>query len=143
MHQIDPIHTPHDRELIEDVAQRFADAWNRHDMYDAFDDFESDAVYVNVFGAVWEGKATILDNHRRLHETLFADSKFTFTELKTRFVGVGAAVLRCKWELTGQANPVGPWVVHRCGVLTYVLEQTPHGWHVVSVQNTDTVPNRH
>ncbi|MCW0197535.1 SgcJ/EcaC family oxidoreductase [Sphingopyxis sp.] len=57
-----------------DIAARFADAWNRHDMAAFASLFHADASFVNRFGTYWRGVERIVAGHVPIHETIYSDS---------------------------------------------------------------------
>ncbi len=73
-------------EIIEatKVMEKFADAWNRHDMADFASLFAPNAEFVNVVGLWWKGRAEIQRAHEFAHTTFFKHSRLTMDEVVVR-----------------------------------------------------------
>jgi uncharacterized protein (TIGR02246 family) len=119
------------------VAQKFVDAWNRHDM-DAFASvFSTDADFVNVIGQRWIGRDAIREAHAANHATIFKTSQLAMQDVSVRFLNPDVAVLRCTAKLSGQVDRSGNIVPTRYTLLTFVLVKAGGNWSIDVAQNTD------
>ena len=125
---------------VEDVAQKFAEAWNRHDM-DAFATlFAARADFVNVIGLHWHGRGEIKQAHEQLHATRMKESRLAMSAISARMLRPEVALVHATWELTGDTGLDGKVQPPRRGVLSFVLEKEGGRWLIESAQNTDIVP---
>jgi len=130
---------PTDRRRIEDLAHRFAECWNRHDMGEFGRLFAEDAEFVNVVGLWWRGREEIEKAHRTTHATMFRNSELIIEEVAVRFVKPDVAVARSLWGLTGHRSPSGEALPPRSGILmTLVVKRNDH-WEILDAQNTDII----
>lgn len=133
---------PTDRRQIEDaedVVRGFVEHWNRHDMEAFAELFSEDAEFVNVVGAWWKGRAEIKEAHVLTHATLFRNSHLGVDEVTVRLLRPDVAVVRAKWNLTGQVSPSGEPLQPRSGILMTVLVVQDGHWKIVDAQNTDII----
>ena len=124
----------------ETFAQAFADAWHTRDGRQIAALFAEDAEFVNVTGLWWRDRTAIAKAHDMALKSFFAETTLTPGVITTRKLGVGAAIVRCRYNLSGQTAPDGSTAQDRTTILTFVLERTRSGWQAVSAQNTDVVP---
>lgn len=125
---------------VEGVAQKFAEAWNRHDM-DAFAAlFAARADFVNVIGLHWRGREEIKHAHEQLHATRMKESRLAMSAVSARMLRPEVAIVHATWELTGDTGLEGKVQPPRRGVLSFVLGREGGRWLIESAQNTDIVP---
>jgi uncharacterized protein (TIGR02246 family) len=132
--------TAADRGQVEAVAQRFAEAWNRHDAKALVAPFGQQADFVNYIGMHWRGREEIERAHARIHETRMKDSQLTILASAVRFLRPDVALLHATWELRGDTGIEGKLLPPRQGVLTFVVARQDGRWLVEAAQNTDIVP---
>jgi uncharacterized protein (TIGR02246 family) len=120
-------------------VQRFAQAWNAHDMPAFADLFADDAQFVNVVGLWWRGRAAIREAHEASHATMFRGSTLEFRETDVRFLTPETAIARTRWILRGHVSPDGVPLPERTGLLVNVVSRTTGRWQIVDSQNTDVV----
>ena len=128
-----------DREVLESIPKRFADAWNRHDVEAVFADYEDDAEFVNVLGMRWRGKERFVQEHANRFATIFANSLLIFREVSIRELTSHAAVVHGIWTMKGHQDPQGRWAPVRSGVLVFVARKIAGDWKIAVSQNTDIV----
>jgi uncharacterized protein (TIGR02246 family) len=91
-----------------DIAVRFQDAWNAHDMAAFGRLFHADASFVNRFGTCWRGVAEIVAGHERIHATIYSDSTLENEVADIDFISSEAAILHIWSRLNaGEAHPGG------------------------------------
>ncbi len=131
-------------EIIEatKVMEKFADAWNRHDMADFASLFAPNAEFVNVVGLWWKGRAEIQRAHEFAHTTFFKHSRLTMDEVVVRNADQHVLIARCRWTLTGHVTPDGAALPPRNGILVTILTRSESGWSIIDAQNTDIVENQ-
>lgn len=124
----------------EDIPAAFAAAWAARDAAALAALFAEDAEFVNVVGLWWHDRKAIERAHAYGLGTFFAASTLTPGTIRTRMLGADAAVVQCRFTLTGQLLPDGGTAGPRRTVLSFVAERQPEGgWQVVAAQNTDVV----
>jgi uncharacterized protein (TIGR02246 family) len=124
---------------VTQVANAFADTWNRHDMEKFAELFAADAEFVNVVGLWWKGRAEIRQAHEYSHATMFRNSRLTILETSVRFPSPQFAIARSRWRLEGHEGPEGQALPPRTGLLVNVLVSTGGAWTIIDSQNTDIV----
>lgn len=127
----------------------FPASWNRLDM-DAFGKcFTSDADFVNVTGAWWQGRDAIQKNHAFLLGTIdvtargvtlpiqtygvFRNSSFAFTSTHVRSLRGDLSVVHASWRIANEARAAKP----RIGLMTMVLTRDTGVWRFAAVHNTE------
>ncbi|WP_017606352.1 SgcJ/EcaC family oxidoreductase [Nocardiopsis alkaliphila] len=127
------------REHPEDVPEHFAQAWNRGDAAALADLFVPDADFVNVVGLWWRDREAIHRAHDYGLRVIFPGSTLRVSGTRVRPLGEDAAVVHCRWSITGQTGPDGASVSRRSGVFTFVVQRRHEGWSAVAAHNTDRV----
>lgn len=84
-----------DEDAIRDVAKRYCDAWNRHDMEALSELFDADAQWVNIVGMHWPGRAAVVCGHAAFHRTFFRSTAIEIADATiTEFApGVATAII--------------------------------------------------
>lgn len=121
-------------ERPEELAQRFQDAWNAHDMDALASLFHPDARFVNRFGHYVRGAANIVALHAGIHASIYADSTLDNEPIDLVPLGRSAALIHFWSRLTvGEAHPAGP---HRVDTLIQaVLTRSDRDWRVIALEN--------
>jgi uncharacterized protein (TIGR02246 family) len=124
-----------------DIAARFQDAWNTHDM-EAFGRlFHADASFVNRFGTYWRGVEQIVAGHRPIHETIYSDSTLENTVADVDFISGEAAILHVWSRLNaGEAHPAGPHPVDT--LILAVVTLRGGEWRIQALENVTLVDPR-
>lgn len=129
---------PSEDELaIQQVENRWQDAWNRHDMVALSSLFTDDADFVQVNGRRWIGPAEIRKNHTLVHEMMFKDSVWTNLKLDIRFLKPDVAIAHQTWGLRGDKNPDGTPRTPREGLFTQVFVKRAGHWLITAAHNTN------
>jgi uncharacterized protein (TIGR02246 family) len=126
-----------DELAIQQVENRWQDAWNRHDMEALSSLFTDDADFVQVNGRRWIGPAEIRKNHALVHEMMFKDSVWTNLKLDIRFLKPDVAIAHQMWALRGDRNPDGTPRTPREGLFTQVLVKRGERWFITAAHNTN------
>ncbi|MBR8740405.1 SgcJ/EcaC family oxidoreductase [Nocardiopsis sp. MG754419] len=127
------------RDRPEDVAAGFARAWNRGDPDGIADLFVADADFVNVVGLWWRDRESIRRAHDHGLRVIFPGSTLRLSGTRVRDLGADAAVVHCRWSITGQTGLDGATTDRRSGVFTFVVRRDSDGWRAVAAHNTDRV----
>jgi uncharacterized protein (TIGR02246 family) len=123
------------------IPERFAAAWNAHDM-DAFAAlFHPDASFVNRFGTYWRGIEAIVAGHRTIHETIYRDSTLTCDTPDVDAISADAAILHFWSRLAaGAAHPAGPHKVDT--MILAVVTRRDGVWRIQALENVTKVDPR-
>jgi uncharacterized protein (TIGR02246 family) len=124
----------------EEIAGRFVEAWNRHDMAAVAGLFAEDADFVNVVGMWWRSRAEIEAAHAEAHATFFRDSRLEGEVAAVKLLRPDVASVHVRWRLAGQLEPDGTSGAPREGILVFVLTREAGGWQACLAQNTDILP---
>jgi uncharacterized protein (TIGR02246 family) len=124
----------------EEIAVRFTDAWNRHDMAALAALFAEEADFVNVVGMWWRTRSEIEAAHAEAHATFFKDSHLEGEVAAVKLLRPDVAVVHVRWQLSGQLEPDGKTGAPRQGILVLVLTREAGGWRARVAQNTDILP---
>ena len=123
------------------IPERFAAAWNAHDM-DAFAAlFHPDASFVNRFGTYWRGVEAIVAGHRSIHETIYKDSTLTCDAPDVDPISGDAAILHFWSRLAaGAAHPAG---LHKVDTMILAVVTRRDGeWRIQALENVTKVDPR-
>ena len=102
--------------------------------------FVEDADFVNVVGIWWEDRSAIERAHGYALGSFFSQTRLSPGRIKTRMLGEDAAVVHCRFHLSGQTAPVDTKANPRSTIIVFVLRQVGNHWQAVTAQNTDIVP---
>ena len=124
-----------------EIAARFADAWNRHDMAAFAALFHADASFVNRFGTYWRGVEQIVAGHAPIHETIYSDSTLANEIADVDPISADAAILHIWSRLSaGKAHPAGP---HRVDTMILaVMTRREGAWRIQALENVTLVNPR-
>lgn len=128
----------------------YAASWNRRDMDSFGRCFTSDADFVSVTGAWWQGRDAIQKNHGFLLGTadvttrgttlpvqaygLLKNSLFAFTSTHVRSVRGDVSVVHATWRITEDARNPKP----RIGLMTMLLTRDAGVWRIAALQDMET-----
>jgi uncharacterized protein (TIGR02246 family) len=126
----------------EQIASRFAEAWNARDPNASAALFDEDAEFVNVTGLWWHNRASIRKAHAYGLERIFNESTLTVEETKVKQLRDDVAVVHARMLLSGQ-TPLGEieQPSSRANIFSFVVHRVGTGWLCASAHNTDVVPN--
>jgi uncharacterized protein (TIGR02246 family) len=132
-----------DADAIRQVATRYEEAWNRHDMQALSRLFTEDADFVNVGGRHWKGRAEIERQHAERHLTHFKGSRYTTIAIGVRFLTPEIAVVHVHWGMSGDRDPNGTprqsglGGFTRTGIFMWVIVKQEGAWLISAAQNTN------
>ena len=112
---------PADAQMLQGLAMRWQDAWNRHDMDEMAASIAPDVDFVTVAGLWLCGRAEFSEHHRRLHRTQMRASRWTTVACTARLVRGGLALQHVEWCIEGDRNLDGTPRSPRRGVFTWVV----------------------
>lgn len=123
------------------IAARFAEVWNRHDMAAFGELFHADASFVNRFGTYWRGIDQIVSGHIPIHQTIYSDSTLTNDVADIDPISADAAVLHIWSRLSaGAAHPAGPHQVDT--MIMAVVTRRDGDWRIQALENVTLVNPR-
>ncbi|PAL22549.1 SgcJ/EcaC family oxidoreductase [Sphingopyxis sp. GW247-27LB] len=124
-----------------EVATRFAEAWNRHDMVAFGELFHADASFVNRFGTYWRGVEQIVAGHVPIHQTIYSDSTLINEVADVDPISGDAAILHIWSRLSaGAAHPAGPHQVDT--MILAVVTRRDGAWRIRALENVTLVNPR-
>jgi uncharacterized protein (TIGR02246 family) len=126
-----------DEDEIRKIQARWDDAWNRHDIKALSALVAEDVRFVNVAGALLNGRDEFEKLQTRTHATQFKDSVRTVTATDIKFLSADIAVAHVKWGMRGDKDADGTPRPPRTGVMMQVLAKRGGAWTIVAVQNTN------
>lgn len=126
-----------DEQLIQEVVERWADAWNRHDMSLMATLVSDEADFVNVWGMHWRGRVDIEREHAERHRTQFRDSVWTTRSARIQFLKPDVALVHLDWSMQGGRDPDGTPRPPRLGLFTWILLKEPGRWRIRAAHNTN------
>jgi uncharacterized protein (TIGR02246 family) len=116
------------------IAARFQQAWNDHDMTAFGGLFHPDATFVNRFATYWRGVDQIVAGHAAIHGSIYSDSTLAVDAPDVDAIGDDAAILHFWTRLSaGAAHPAGP---HQCDTLIMAVATRRAGeWRIQAAEN--------
>ncbi len=134
-----PAQVATDEAAIRQLATRWEQAWNRHDMKQLASLVTDDADFVNVGARHWKGRREIEAEHTaRLGQ--FRDSTWSTNTMEVQFVKPDIALVHVDWALKGDKDPDGTPRPPRGGVFTWIVVKQSSGWLIRAAQNTNLGP---
>ena len=125
--------TTKDKEAIKQLITNYESAWNRHDSKGLADNYDTNATWVNWFGAYYIGKKDIQDHYEAVHTTYFKSSHyFTLAIEDITFVKPDVAISHIRTGLTGDTRFPGQTFEFR---RTIVLTKKQGIWLILAGQN--------
>lgn len=100
--------TTKDKEAIKQHVTNYESAWNRHDSKGLADSYDTNATWVNWFGAYYIGKKNIKDHYEAVHTTYFKNSHYYTRAIEDiTFVKPDVAISHIRTGLTGDTRFAG------------------------------------
>lgn len=130
-----------DEATIRELATRWEQAWNRHDMKQLASLLTDDADFVNVGARHWKGRQQIEAEHAaRLGQ--FNESVWSTKAVAVQFLKPDFALVHVDWALRGDKDADGTPRPPRGGVFTWVVVKQGSGWLIRAAQNTNLGPGQ-
>lgn len=118
----------------EGIVDKFAQAWNSHDM-GAFEKiFTADAHFMPMYDTVHEGRANIVADFKKAHESWARTTSIPTSKVSVQHLGRKITVVYFNVIVTGPGVPTSPELVGRSLLLVVVKEK--EGWRIASGQLT-------
>jgi uncharacterized protein (TIGR02246 family) len=126
-----------DTETIKNIALKWQDDWNRHDMK-ALAAFVAEDVDFITVGGVWQkNQKEFEEYHAKGHAMQFKESAWTTKNTTVKFIKSDVAVAHVEWAIKGDKDPDGTPRQPRQGIFTWVLEKRKGNWLIITAQNTN------
>ena len=126
-----------DTEAIKNIALKWQDAWNRHDMKALTALVAEDVDFITV-GGVWQkNQKEFEEYHAKGHAMQFKESVWTTKNTTVKFIKSDIAVAHVEWAIKGDKDPDGTPRQPRQGIFTWVLERKKGAWLIIAAQNTN------
>lgn len=125
--------TSKDREAIKQLVKDYENAWNRHDSKGLANNYDTNATWVNWFGAYYIGKKDIYEHYEAVHTTYFKSSHYYTRAIEDiTFVKPDIAISHIRTGLTGDERFPGQTFEFR---RTIVLTKQHGAWLILAGQN--------
>jgi uncharacterized protein (TIGR02246 family) len=126
-----------DTEAIKNIALKWQDDWNRHDMKALPALVAEDVDFITV-GGVWQkNRKEFEEYHAKGHAMQFKESVWTTKNTTVKFIKSDIAVAHVEWVIQGDKDPDGTPRQQRQGIFTWVLERRKGAWLIIAAQNTN------
>jgi uncharacterized protein (TIGR02246 family) len=119
------------------VVERWARAWNKHDMPAAAALVAEDVDFVTVAGLWLKGRAEFLRHHADVHRQHLRQTTWTTRACEVRPLGDDLALAHLEWTITGELDPAGTSRPPRSGTFTWVLACIRGAWLIAAAHNTN------
>jgi uncharacterized protein (TIGR02246 family) len=126
-------------EVAREIAGRFTDTWNRHDMDQFGRLFHDDGSFVNVVGIRMRGREEIQQVHAKIHAGPYRNSHIAVEVDAAHELVPGVIVADLSTELSGDDRAPGE---RRRSLLTAVVDRREDEWGIAAAQNTLVMPPR-
>ena len=128
-----PVDIKKDSEAITQLINNYENAWNRHDAKGLADNYDSNATWVNWFGAYYKGKKDIEFHYATVHASYFKSSHYYTRAIEDiSFVKPDIAISHVRTGLTGDTRYPGQTFEFR---RTIVLVKHDGLWLILAGQN--------
>lgn len=131
--KLEPIKKP------QEIAQRFAEAWNRYDAKQLANLFFEKADFVNVTGKWWDNKEDIFKAHDFGFRVIFKNSHLEVITVKEKILSDDVAVVHTRVRVSGQTKKETIESGTRETMFLFVLRKSGGQWLCESAQNTDII----
>ena len=130
--------TAREKQAIIKLVKNYEDAWNRHDAKGLADNYDTDATWVNWFGAYYIGRKDIENHYDTVHTTYFKTSQY-YTRLieDISFIKPDIAISHVRTGLSGDSRFPGQTFEFR---RTIVLVKHNNSWLIQAGQNAKLNP---
>lgn len=145
-----------DDRAIRAVVARCEAAWNASDSVAWAACMAEDVNFTSVLGDRYQGREIVERGHRHIFDTIYKDSRMTFTVEGVRFIRPDVALAFVHQQLISRLPPsavastarqmkISDAMHETQARATLMLAKNGGQWHVVAFHNTtvaSTVPNR-
>jgi uncharacterized protein (TIGR02246 family) len=126
-----------DGAALNDVAGKWQQYWNSHDMVSFETLFAPDVDFVTKSGTWFKGKEATINHHRKNHTTIFKTSVWTTDSVIIKYVKPDLAIIHIGWGLSGDTHHDGTRSDPRHGISTWVLIKQNSKWLLLAVHNVN------
>ena len=119
------------------LAERWAEAWNAHDMEAAARLVTADVEFVTVAGRWLRGRGEFLAHHRQIHAMQMRDSRWTNLAIGARAIRNDLALVHLEWAIAGDRDPDGTPRQPREGLFTWLAAREGEAWRIAAAHNAD------
>ncbi len=120
------------------IAQKWQDAWNRHDMKALAALVAENVDFITVGGTWLKSQKNFEEHHATRHQMQFKESIWTTKNAEVKFIRPDVAVVHVKWGMKSDKDLDGTPRQPRDGIFTWVLEKRKGQWLIIAAQNTNT-----
>ena len=120
-----------------DLALRWQQAWNRHDVSDLPALMTADADWVTVGGKRLVGREQVVSVHEQLHAGVLAGTAWANGDCDAKAVAAGAAVVHLGFAVHGERDADGTPRPPRHGHFTWLLVDDGGTWRIRAAQGTN------
>jgi uncharacterized protein (TIGR02246 family) len=122
-----------DKEAIKQLVTNYENAWNRHDPKGLADNYDTNATWVNWFGAYYIGKEDIQNHYEIVHTSYFKSSHYYTRAVEDIiFVKPDVAISHIRTGLSGDTRFPGQTFEFR---RTLILTKKDGTWLILAGQN--------
>jgi len=126
-----------DMQALHQVAEKWEQSWNRHDMEAFATLFADDVQFVTKSGTWFQGKQATMNHHKQNHATVFKNSTWTTDNVAIKYVKPDVALIHIGWGLSGDSHHDGTPSSPRHGISTWVVEKRQGQWLLLAVHNVN------
>jgi uncharacterized protein (TIGR02246 family) len=120
-----------DEAAIRDNVKQMESGWNTKSGALFAKPFAEDADYVVINGNQIKGRAVIEEQHQRIFDTIFKDTRLTLNVKQIRFLRPDVAVVHVNGQRDSSTKEL-----EQGAVMTMVMIREQQGWKITAFQNT-------
>jgi len=126
-----------DIEAVKNIALKWQDGWNRHDIKSLAAFMAEDIDFVTVSGSWQKSPKEFEEYYTKRHEMQYRESIFTMKSSKVKLIKPDVAIAHVEWGMNGDKDPDGTRRPPRQGIYTWILEKRKGKWLIIAAQNTN------
>jgi uncharacterized protein (TIGR02246 family) len=126
-----------DIQSLNEVAKKWEQYWNSHNMDSFATLFATDVDFVTKSGTWFMGKEATMNHHKKNHSTIFKSSVWVADSVAIKYVKPDLAIIHIGWGISGDTHHDGTPSEPRHGISTWVLIKQSKQWLLLSVQNVN------
>jgi len=125
--------TVKEQAAVKLLVTNYENAWNRHDPAGLADQYDTNATWVNWFGAYYKGKKDIQEHYAIVHRTYFKATHYYTRSIEDLiFLTSDIALAHVRTGLSGDERFPGKVFEFR---RTILLTKRSGAWHILAGQN--------
>jgi uncharacterized protein (TIGR02246 family) len=122
---------------LNEVAEKWKQYWNSHDMVSFAGLFATDVDFVTKSGTWFKGKEETMNHHKKNHASIFKNSIWATDSVVIKYVKPDLAIIHIGWGLSDDTHHDGTPSDPRHGISTWVLIKQSNQWLLLAVQNVN------